>query len=53
MSKRYYNVETFRQTIPGKELTLMPYNEDTDKNVFYRMFTKDKCFKWFYPYPKV
>ena len=48
---KYYNEEVYRQTIRGKELTLRPYNEKTDKEIFFKMFKSDKDFKWFYPYP--
>ena len=40
----------YQQTILSKELTLRPYNEETDKNIFYKMFKNDKDFAWFCPY---
>lgn len=44
--------EPIRQIIVEEELTLRPYCEKTDKNIFYKMFKNDEFFDWFYPYSK-
>lgn len=42
--KKFYGEEPIRQTLSGKELTLRPYDEKTDMDIFYKMFMKDKPF---------